>query len=141
MLANFVKQNYFENIGIFGYSDQEKAKSFKLKNKVNQKIIEERKQILASVQFENVIKNNKAKIGKEFEVFVEDVDKNTNTNNNLSGYVEEFVNMAKKVDVNKVQEGITSLQKTLSLFGELFTNKEASGQGYNPRPLYRRFED
>jgi len=75
-LANFVKQNYFENIGIFGYSDQEKAKSFKLKNKVNQKIIEERKQILASVQFENVIKNNKAKIGKEFEVFVEDVDKN-----------------------------------------------------------------
>lgn len=75
-LINFVKQNYFENIGIFGYSDQEKTKSFKLKNKISQKIIDERKQIIAKVQFENVIKNNKSKIGKEFEVFVENVDKN-----------------------------------------------------------------
>jgi len=75
-LANFVRQNYFEHIGIFGYSDQKKAKSFKLKNKISQKVIEERKQTLAAVQFENVIKNNKAKIGKEFEVFVEAVDKN-----------------------------------------------------------------
>ena len=73
--------------------------------------------------------------------YLEEADKVSSTNNNLSGYVEEFVNMAKRVDVNKVQEGITSLQKTLSLFGELFTNKEANGQGYNPRPLYRRFED
>ena len=75
-LINFIKQNYFENIGIFGYSDQQKAKSFKLKNKVSQKIIDERKQILANIQFENVIKNNKAKIGKEFEIFVEAVNKN-----------------------------------------------------------------
>ena len=75
-LVNFVGQNYFENIGIFGYSDQEKAKSFKLKNKKSQKIIDERKQIIANVQFENVIKNNKAKIGRKFEAFVESIDKN-----------------------------------------------------------------
>ena len=51
--------------------------------------------------------------------------------------------MAKNVDVNKVQEGISSLQKTLGLFGELFASKEAgsSKKEYNPRPLYKRFED
>lgn len=75
-LSDFVRQNYFENIGIFGYSDQEKAKSFKLKNKISKKIIDERKQILANIQFENVIKNNKEKIGKKYEVFVESVNKN-----------------------------------------------------------------
>lgn len=60
------------------------------------------------------------------------------------GYLEEIVNMAKNVDVDKVQEGISSLQKTLGLFGELFTGKNntaGTGKEYNPRPLYRRFED
>ena len=60
-------------------------------------------------------------------------------------HFDEFVRMAKNIDVNKVQEGITSLQKTLGLFGELFTSKNGNnGSGdntYNPRPLYRRFED
>ncbi|WP_413852595.1 hypothetical protein [Candidatus Ruminimicrobium bovinum] len=47
-----------------------------MKNKKSQKIIDERKQIIANVQFENVIKNNKAKIGRKFEAFVESIDKN-----------------------------------------------------------------
>ena len=68
----------------------------------------------------------------------EEKDK-TNHNNN---YFEELVHMIKKVDVDKVQEGITSLQKTLGLFGELFNgNSNNNTREYNPRPLYRRFED
>ena len=46
-------------------------------------------------------------------------------NDSRGGYLEELVKMAKNVDVNKVQEGISSLQKTLGLFGELFASKEA----------------
>ena len=69
--------------------------------------------------------------------------KENNQRSNGGGYFEELVRMAKNVDVNKVQEGISSLQKTLGLFGELFTGKNntVSGKEYNPRPLYRRFED
>lgn len=72
----------------------------------------------------------------------EEGDRNTNPNNS-GGYFDELVRMAKNIDVNKVQEGITSLQKTLGLFGDLFTSKNNTGTGkeYNPRPLYRRFED
>ena len=71
-------------------------------------------------------------------------DKSTVKSDSRSGgYLEELVKMAKNVDVNKVQEGISSLQKTLGLFGELFASKEAgsSKKEYNPRPLYKRFED
>ena len=66
-----------------------------------------------------------------------------NTNSKSSGLkLDDIVNMVKNVDVDKVQEGITSLQKTLSLFGDLFVNNNSNtGNTYNPRHLYRRFDD
>lgn len=54
---------------------------------------------------------------------------------------EDLIKMAKNIDVDKVQEGITYAQKTLSLFKEMFGDSKASGTVYNPRPLYRRFDD
>lgn len=70
-------------------------------------------------------------------------DNNVEKENNRTGYLDELVKMAKNVDMDKVQEGISSLQKTLGLFGELFASKkEGSNKSeYNPRPLYKRFED
>lgn len=59
-----------------------------------------------------------------------------------NNYLEEIVKKAKNIDMDKVQESITSLQKTLGLFGELIANKATpKTKEYNPRPLYRRFED
>lgn len=81
------------------------------------------------------------------KILEEDEESQETSGNKTSrgGYLEEIINMAKNVDVDKVQEGISSLQKTLGLFGELFVNKNNStastGKEYNPRPLYRRFED
>ena len=82
-----------------------------------------------------------AKILEEDE---EEVRDTSSGSTGRGGYLEEIVKMAKNIDVDKVQEGISSLQKTLGLFGELFVNKNnttSSGKEYNPRPLYRRFED
>ena len=75
-LLSFVKQDYFEHIGIFGYSDQKLAQSYKIKNKIPQRVIEKRVQLLASAQFKNVVKNNKEKTGKTFEVLPEFISKN-----------------------------------------------------------------
>ena len=75
-LVAFIKQNYFEHVGIFAYSDQKTAPSYKLKNKISKEIMEERLNILATEQFKNVIKNNKNKIGKTFEVLPEVVSGN-----------------------------------------------------------------
>lgn len=80
-----------------------------------------------------------------WEKFLEREQENTSNRNaelkNNNGYWDDFVKMVRNVDVNKVQEGITSLQKTLGLFGDLFAGKASSTKQYNPRPLYRRFED
>jgi ribosomal protein S12 methylthiotransferase len=45
-----------------------------MKNKINDGLIEKRKQTIASLQFENVLKNNKNKIGKTFEVLIENIN-------------------------------------------------------------------
>jgi len=55
----------------------------------------------------------------------------------------DIVNMAKNMDVDKVQEGITSLQKAISLFSDLFIKSDTNTNksSYTPRPVYRSFED
>jgi len=55
----------------------------------------------------------------------------------------DIVNMAKNMDVDKVQEGITSLQKAISLFSDLFIKSDSNvnQNSYTPRPIYRSFED
>lgn len=67
---------------------------------------------------------------------------NNNNSKNTSSSLTEIINMAKNMDVNKVQEGIVSLQKAIGLVSDLFvkdnTNKTSE---YKPRPLYKHFED
>lgn len=67
------------------------------------------------------------------------------TVNNASSKFNELLDMAKNIDVDKVQNGISSLQKAIGLFGEIFANKNgnssASNNSYTPRPIYRKFDD
>ena len=63
--------------------------------------------------------------------------------NNIFGNFENIVNTVKNIDVDKVQDGISSLQKALGLFGEIIggSSNNSTGSVYQPRPLYRKFED
>ena len=58
---------------------------------------------------------------------------------------DDFINMAKNIDVDKIQSGISSLEKALALVGDIFvskdSNKTPSKEEYKPRPIFRRFED
>lgn len=64
--------------------------------------------------------------------------KKNSTNYSFSNLIE----MTKNLDTNKIQEGITSLQKTISLFGDiLLKDKNETSSNYTPRPIYRRFDD
>lgn len=69
--------------------------------------------------------------------------RNNNTSTNNSTSWSDIVNMAKNIDVDKVQNGITSLQKALGLVSDLFIkdNNPGPNSNYTPRPLYRSFED
>lgn len=54
----------------------------------------------------------------------------------------DIINMAKNLDTDKIQNGISSIQKALALFGDLIVKKEETPtSSYTPRPLYKSFED
>ena len=42
--------------------------------------------------------------------------------------------------MESVQKGVTNIQKTIGLLQELGFTKESSNT-YEPKPIYRRFED
>jgi len=54
----------------------------------------------------------------------------------------DIVNMAKNIDMNKLQDGVNSLSKAVSLFSDLFSSKAGTNTTtYKPRAVYKRFED
>ena len=54
----------------------------------------------------------------------------------------DIVNMAKNIDMDKFQDGVNSLSKAVGLFSDLFANKSnPSTNTYKPRAVYKRFED
>lgn len=67
---------------------------------------------------------------------------NSSSSNSSSKGLSDLVNLAKNIDVDKVQNGISSLQKAISLFGDLLIKKDTGTKStYTPRPLYKSFED
>ena len=53
----------------------------------------------------------------------------------------DIVNMAKNIDINKLQDGVNSLSKVIGLFSELFINNDGKSDTYTPRAVYKRFDD
>lgn len=87
--------------------------------------------------------------GEDKSVFNEYLESSSSNNSSSRGSSKsafnDISNMIKELDVDKVQNGVTSLQKALSLFSELFVSKEGAsnngGNNYEPRAVYKRFED
>lgn len=52
-----------------------------------------------------------------------------------------ILDMAKNIDTNRLQDGITSLQKAISLFGDMLSKDKTETNTYTPRPIYRKFDD
>jgi hypothetical protein len=54
----------------------------------------------------------------------------------------DFFSWLKSIDVDGIQNGISSIQRVLGVFQDL-ANKESdnSKEDYKPRPLYKHFED
>lgn len=56
----------------------------------------------------------------------------------------EFFNTFKNIDLDSVQKGVTNLQKTVGLLQEIGLGTKSSPppqSTYEPRPMYRYFED
>ena len=54
----------------------------------------------------------------------------------------DILDMAKNLDTNKLQDSISSVQKAIGLIGDILVkDKKPDASTYNPRPIYRRFDD
>lgn len=57
--------------------------------------------------------------------------------------INEIMNWLKNIDLDSIQNGVSSVQRVLSVFQDL-GNKESvqsPKSDYKPRPLYKHFED
>lgn len=66
----------------------------------------------------------------------------TKTESKKSNKFSDILDMAKNLDTNKLQDGISSVQKAIGLIGDILVkDKNPDASTYNPRPIYRRFDD
>lgn len=66
----------------------------------------------------------------------------TETESKKSSKFSDILDMAKNLDTNKLQDGISSVQKAIGLIGDMLVkDKKPDANTYNPRPIYRRFDD
>lgn len=70
------------------------------------------------------------------------------TSNNIStekksgNPLNNIIEVAKNIDADKLQDGLSSIQKAVDLFsGLLIKDKTDSKMDYTPRPVYKRFDD
>lgn len=69
------------------------------------------------------------------------VEKKTiNTTVNALG-VADIINWIKNVNIDKMQESISSVQRVLGVLEDLGNNNTTIKPEYKPRPLYKHFED
>ncbi len=65
----------------------------------------------------------------------------TTSNSNRSSSFSELVNMIKNVDLESVQKGVNSLQKTIGLLQDIGIGSATKEKNYEPRPMYKYFDD
>ncbi|NLA33696.1 MAG: hypothetical protein GX861_02380 [Tenericutes bacterium] len=78
--------------------------------------------------------------GEDMNVWKEYIIKDEKTNP-----FEDLIGTFKGIDTATIQRGINSLQRALELFGGLlnkeFNQPKTANKPYEPRPIYKRFED
>lgn len=78
-LYNFVKEIKFNRLGVFTYSDEEDTKGFDMYPKVDQTIMDERKDAIMALQNDISYNLNKTLIGKTYYAIIDKYDYKTNS--------------------------------------------------------------
>ena len=66
----------------------------------------------------------------------------TSTSTSASTSFKDLFNTFKNIDLNSVQKGVENLQKTIGILQDMgFTNTKGVQKLYEPRPIYKHFED
>ena len=90
-------------------------------------------------------KTNWQKLYELYEIYGENSsvwNKYFPTNNNQeTTTIPDLINTIKNVDLDSVQKGITNIQKTIGLLQDIGIGATTNLPVYEPKPMYRYFED
>jgi hypothetical protein len=53
----------------------------------------------------------------------------------------DFLSFVKSLDMDKIEEGVNSLQRVLGVISEMAIKNTSESSKYKPRPLYKHFDD
>lgn len=73
-LMDFIKENKLDRVGVFKYSDEDGTEAFKLDNKIDDDIKDQRLASIMNEQMKISLKKNKEKIGQIMEVIIDEID-------------------------------------------------------------------
>lgn len=103
--------------------------------------------------FKNFVRNNSSLINyvedgsMTWQKFYELYDLYGEDNSIWSSYISsskknnsDFINWLKGIDLDSVREGIDSIQRVIGVFQD-FNSTKSSDDSYQPRPLYKHFDD
>lgn len=77
-----------------------------------------------------------------WDEYLKKEEKVIKTDNTKPTNVSDFFNFLKGIDLDSLQETVSSLQRVLGVFGDLGNKGETKVQEeYKPRPLYKHFDD
>ena len=63
------------------------------------------------------------------------------TTGEVTSSFSDLFNMIKNVDLESVQKGVNNLQKTIGLLQDIGIGTTTKEQKYEPRPMYKYFDD
>lgn len=91
-LYNFIDKNKFERLGCFSYSREENTEACYMENQISEDIKDERRQLIETLQYDILIKQNRNEIGKVYRAVVDGKDEA------LSEYIARSYKDAPEVD-------------------------------------------
>jgi ribosomal protein S12 methylthiotransferase RimO len=72
-LCKYVKEYEFDRANVFSYSDEEDTSAYNMLNKITQKTIDERAEILGNIIEQTTLKSLQKDVGKTFNVVIEGI--------------------------------------------------------------------
>lgn len=79
--------------------------------------------------------------GEDNDVWNNYLFNNENSKKNVNSNPGDFLNWLKSIDLDSVREGVNSLQRVIGVIQDFNIPKNNTSSEYQPRPLYKHFED
>ncbi len=75
--------------------------------------------------------------GEDTKIWNTYLDSSSSSEKKVSG---DFINWLKGIDLDSIREGVDSIQRVIGVFQDFNSSKNVDNT-YQPRPLYKHFDD